>query len=387
MMPTWQVRSASCRTVATAAILSLTAAGVPGAPQRQVFQPPQGHVENVRFSVGDGGVISIYYDLLSNDAKAVFSVTLEVSTDAGKTYAIKPASLSGDVGPNVLAGVGKKIVWDAGKDVESVGVGQFAFHVVAIAGQASPVKDQAGATGPPAATGGNTGTTKSHGSALKWVLPLAGGAAAVVAGVAAKSGGTSASTSTSTTPTPSYTPVALIQVPTSPTPFILDPVQFSGSGSTSQNGAISSYSWDFGDNSAKGSGATTTHAYANGSSYTVQLTVTDVAGKTASVTSTVTVASMAGAWVSTFSGTTRTLTFTGTGASISGTYQNDVLDGGLQHPVTANVAANRTLSFTTQGLTSNFSMTNAVIDSAVKTFVGVASGSSANGQTLTFTRQ
>jgi hypothetical protein len=373
--------------MALAAIIAITAASVSGSAQRQVFQPPQGHVENVRFNLGDGGVINIYYDLIADDVKAVFAVTLEASTDAGKTYAMKPASLSGDVGPSVLPGLGKTIVWDAGKDVESVGVGEFAFHVIAVSGQATPVKNQSSPTTPPSTSAGGDAGAKPHGSPLKWVLPLAGGAGAVVAAVAAKSGGASGSTSTPASPTPTYTPVAVIQVPTSPTPFILDPVQFSGSGSTSQNGAISSYSWNFGDNSPAGSGATTTHAYSNGGTYTVQLTVTDVSGKTASGTNQVTVASMAGTWVNILSGTTRTLTFTGTGASISGTYQNNVLDGGLPHPVTAAVAVNRTLSFTTQGLTSNFGMTNAVIDSAVRSFVGVASGSSANGQTLTFTKQ
>jgi hypothetical protein len=370
------------------AAATVVAAAASGFAQRQVFKTPQGRVENVKFNSGDGGVINVSYDLLSDDPNAVFSVTLEVSRDAGKTFGIKPASLSGDIGPNVRPGLGRKILWDAGKDVESVGVSEFSFHVVAVAGQASPVKGPTapGAAPPPQSPAANAPAT-GHGSPMKWVLPLAGGAGAVAAVVAAKGGGSSSSTPTPT-PTPTvYTPIALIQVPSTPTPFILDPVQFSGSGSTSQNGAISNYSWDFGDNSAKGSGASTTHAYSNGGTYTVQLTVTDVVAKTAIASSSITVASMAGTWVNSSAGATRTLTFTGTGASISGTYQNDVLDGGLPHPLTATVAASRTLSFSTQGLASNLSMTNAAIDPAVRSFVGVASGGSANGLTLTFTKQ
>jgi PKD repeat protein len=50
-------------------------------------------------------------------------------------------------------------------------------------------------------------------------------------------------------------------------------VTFDGSGSTDSDGAIVSYSWNFGDNSA-GSGAIVDHTFAAGS-YTVTLTVTD----------------------------------------------------------------------------------------------------------------
>ncbi len=68
-------------------------------------------------------------------------------------------------------------------------------------------------------------------------------------------------------------------------------VFFNASESTPSAGhAISSYTWDFGDGST-GSGVTTSHAYTTVGSYTVTLTVTDDAGKTASTTLTLAVGS------------------------------------------------------------------------------------------------
>jgi len=58
---------------------------------------------------------------------------------------------------------------------------------------------------------------------------------------------------------------------------------FDGSASTDPDGSISSYAWDFGD-SQTGTGATPSHTYGSAGAYTVKLTVTDNAGKTASTT-------------------------------------------------------------------------------------------------------
>jgi PKD repeat protein len=61
---------------------------------------------------------------------------------------------------------------------------------------------------------------------------------------------------------------------------------FNGSGSTDNSG-IASYLWDFGDG-ATGSGVAPTHNYTNAGTYTVRLTVIDVAGNSAASTITVT---------------------------------------------------------------------------------------------------
>ena len=53
---------------------------------------------------------------------------------------------------------------------------------------------------------------------------------------------------------------------------------FDGSGSTDNDGVITSYSWNFGDGTPAGSGASVTHDYAANGTYQVTLTVTDEDG-------------------------------------------------------------------------------------------------------------
>ena len=55
---------------------------------------------------------------------------------------------------------------------------------------------------------------------------------------------------------------------------------FDAAGSTDSDGTISTYSWDFGDESAAGTGVDPDHLYAAEDDYTVTLTVTDNAGAT-----------------------------------------------------------------------------------------------------------
>jgi hypothetical protein len=105
----------------------------------QVFKPPQGVVENVRFEQAQGGVINITYDLKSDDANAVFSVALEVSQDGGKSFNVKATSVSGDIGAGVRPGFTKRIVWAASRDVENLQVDQFRFNIRASAGAVRPV--------------------------------------------------------------------------------------------------------------------------------------------------------------------------------------------------------------------------------------------------------
>ena len=68
---------------------------------------------------------------------------------------------------------------------------------------------------------------------------------------------------------------------------------FNGSGSSDPDGTISSYAWNFGDNTT-GTGATPQHTYAAAGTYSVTLTVTDNAGATNAVTKPVTVTAAAG---------------------------------------------------------------------------------------------
>lgn len=72
------------------------------------------------------------------------------------------------------------------------------------------------------------------------------------------------------------------------------PVQFNGSGSSAPAGTISSYSWDFGDNTAAGTGASPTHTYAAAGTYNVMLTVTDNTNVTGTAQTTATIAAAGG---------------------------------------------------------------------------------------------
>src|SRR5262249_57124622 len=65
-------------------------------------------------------------------------------------------------------------------------------------------------------------------------------------------------------------------------------VGLSSSGSSSPNGSITSYSWNFGDGTS-GSGATASHTYTAAGNYTATLTVFDSAGKTAASSVTIAV--------------------------------------------------------------------------------------------------
>ncbi len=85
------------------------------------------------------------------------------------------------------------------------------------------------------------------------------------------------------TPTPAPMPTAKFSV--SPSPAVVSTaVTFDASASTTPNTSISAYEWNFGDNTALGTGKTATHTYGAAGTYSVSLKVTDNTGATNSAT-------------------------------------------------------------------------------------------------------
>ena len=74
-------------------------------------------IGNIRCEVTKDEKINIYYQLTG---KGTYTVTMEVSTDGGKTFDIKPVTLSGDAGEGISAGTTKKIEWDVLSDISQL---------------------------------------------------------------------------------------------------------------------------------------------------------------------------------------------------------------------------------------------------------------------------
>jgi len=60
-------------------------------------------------------LVDITYDVKDPDGDTM-TVSVEVSNDGGKTFNVPAKTFSGDIGPGITSGVGKRIVWNAGTD-------------------------------------------------------------------------------------------------------------------------------------------------------------------------------------------------------------------------------------------------------------------------------
>jgi hypothetical protein len=106
--------------------------------------------ENLRADM-QGVRVTVTYDLVSADpVNEVFNVSLQVKIKStGQLVAVAPANLSGDgLGPRLSAGRQKKIVWNAGRDLEApqFELYEFSLVVVSLTGQMSVETTPAGAT-------------------------------------------------------------------------------------------------------------------------------------------------------------------------------------------------------------------------------------------------
>jgi len=70
-------------------------------------------VENVDFNL-EGEDLVITYDIVKSKTGEMFDVDVNILTTSGKK--INAFALSGDIGPGVTGGEGKRIVWDLNKD-------------------------------------------------------------------------------------------------------------------------------------------------------------------------------------------------------------------------------------------------------------------------------
>jgi hypothetical protein len=167
---TLRLPAAARRSLALASIAIVVWLNVgPGPFAAQRFSAPVGRVENVSFEQIPGGVINIFYDLISDSPDGVFSITVKASDDGGKTFNLTPSAITGDVA-NVRPGRQKKIVWRSGQDVAVLKFGDLKFDVVATAGTVTPAPEAAAQAPPP-----------SGGSNMKWILPIAAGGAGAAA--------------------------------------------------------------------------------------------------------------------------------------------------------------------------------------------------------------
>ena len=79
------------------------------------FLFPQ-EIQNVDFTVKSNGAIVVSYFLDDVSPKTMYKIWLEVSTDGGFTFDIKPQKVKGDVGNGIQGNGPKKILWEVLKE-------------------------------------------------------------------------------------------------------------------------------------------------------------------------------------------------------------------------------------------------------------------------------
>ena len=87
-----------------------------------------GRIENVR-AERDGGQVIVYYDLMGGKDEA-YSVTVTLKREDIPLFKYTPKNISGDVGDDVIPGVGKKIVWEVAKEIPSSQTDDVFYFVV-----------------------------------------------------------------------------------------------------------------------------------------------------------------------------------------------------------------------------------------------------------------
>jgi hypothetical protein len=136
-------------------------------PAASQGQPPAPDAVSNLSSVVRGGLVEVSYDLTTDNPSRRFSVALTVSDDGGQTFEIVPRTVSGDVGATVAGGTGKRITWEAARDVETIELGSLRYRVVA-----TPVPLPSGVAAVLEVTSRPSGATVSVDDALRGQTPL-----------------------------------------------------------------------------------------------------------------------------------------------------------------------------------------------------------------------
>ncbi|HOJ73564.1 MAG TPA: formylglycine-generating enzyme family protein [Phycisphaerae bacterium] len=105
-------------------------------------------VSSVLASQRPDKIVEIQYDLSDADGDAC-TVTVQASSDGGNTWTVPVTALSGDVGPDILPGDQRIILWDCKVDLPGVIGSRFKIRICADDGE-----NQAPSISNPAVTGG-----------------------------------------------------------------------------------------------------------------------------------------------------------------------------------------------------------------------------------------
>jgi hypothetical protein len=93
-------------------------------------------VSNVRAQQRAGTqYVDIFYNVSDPDGDSPLRVRFEVSADGGASYTVPVFSFSGAVGPNVLPGNDRLIVWNAGADWPGQFTDRCRVRVIIVASQ------------------------------------------------------------------------------------------------------------------------------------------------------------------------------------------------------------------------------------------------------------
>jgi len=95
-------------------------------------------IENINFQQTEEDQVIVTYDIVGS-SNQTFDVELWLSLDGGTSFPTQPKTVSGDVGKDVSAGQGKRIIWQVLYDIRKLEGSDFVFKVVAREKISSPV--------------------------------------------------------------------------------------------------------------------------------------------------------------------------------------------------------------------------------------------------------